>query len=120
MILVLFMVLRIVAIILLIYTFALIFRFFTSPESPTEVGRPRQIHKQKVPNIEDETLRKAFKVFGLTLDSDYSTASYRYYQIRRNVQNSPLPEQIKEARLKELDMLFDVLTEEYYRKLGKI
>ncbi|MEN3042331.1 MAG: hypothetical protein ABDH59_03385 [Fervidobacterium sp.] len=120
MILLLFMVLRIFAIILLIYTFVLIFRFFTSPESPTEVGKPRQFHKQKALTIQNETLQKAFKTFGLNPDSDYSTASYRYYQIRKSVQNSPLPEQIKEARLKELDMLFDLLTEEYYRKYGKI
>lgn len=120
MILILFIILRIFAIALLIYTFIVIFRFFTSPESPTEVGKSKQFYKITVPNTDNEMIQKAFRTFGLTPNSDYSTASYRYYQIRRNVQNSPLPEQLKEARLREIDMLFDILTEEYYRKTGRV
>jgi hypothetical protein len=117
MILVLFIALRFFAIFLIIYTLILIARFLTAPENPTEVGKVRQFEKTtgKYKNYitENQNLQKAFRTFGLRPDDSYSAASYRYYQMRRNVQNSPLPEQLKEGRLKELDELFDLLTEYY-------
>ena len=121
MILIIFMILRIFAIGLLFYTLFVMLRFLTSPESPTEVGRKRELYKDyKVKtDLPNEKIIKAFKVFGLTPQDSYSTASYRYFQMRRMVQNSSLPGQIKEGRIRELDELFDALTD-YYRQSNKI
>ncbi|MFN6992085.1 MAG: hypothetical protein ACK4MM_05130 [Fervidobacterium sp.] len=67
----------------------------------------------------DETLFKAFKIFGSSPLESYSKVSYKYYAVRKSVMNSTLPENLKMAKLKEIDELFGLISE-YYKKTGKI
>ncbi|MGC9771563.1 hypothetical protein [Fervidobacterium islandicum] len=114
-----FLILRIAAIFLVFYTLYILLRFFTEPESETNVGRRREFQKTKnvVEGIDNEELLRAFKTFGLTPNDNYWDASYRYYALRRAILMSGLPNEVKEAKLQEIDRMFELLAE-YYSKRG--
>ncbi|MGQ9856330.1 MAG: hypothetical protein ACUVQF_06300 [Fervidobacterium sp.] len=119
---ILFIILRIFAIFVTIYTLFILVRFLTSPESGTDVGRRNEFDRKRYKNLRslrteaDERLLKAFKVFNATPNDSYSDISVRYYYLRRMLSLSPLPLEVKEAKLKEIDELFEVITDYYTKK----
>ncbi|MEJ5257550.1 MAG: hypothetical protein WHS64_04795 [Fervidobacterium sp.] len=115
---ILFIILRIFAIFLTVYTLFILVRFLISPESGTDVGRRNEFDKKQYRNLRaeaDEKLLKAFKTFNATPNDSYSDISVRYYYLRRMLSLSSLPLEVKEAKLKEIDELFEVITD-YYTK----
>lgn len=124
MILVIFTVLRIFAIFLLFYTVIIIAKFFSSQEGdqdiyPSNESYERYNRRKEVLSDIDEALFKAFKMFGLSPLDSYSKVSYKYFIIRKSIINSTLPENLKMAKLREIDELFNLISE-YYKRTGKI
>jgi hypothetical protein len=114
-----FLVLRIGAIILIFYTLYVLLRFFTEPESETNVGRRREFQKRRgaIGGIDNEELLRALKTFGLTPSDNYWDATYRYYNLRKAILASNLPAEEKESKLQEIDKMFEIVAD-YYSKKG--